>query len=139
MNRLAEIRDGALALLGGADKAVADGADDLVPGKADHARRGRIDVDDPMRCGIDDEDPRVDRVKEGLQVLLLAGRHIFRTPGCLLDLDPHANRSVPMMLEAGVSRGLHFLPPPAGTVRHCGNRQDGAHLTAKEAMHEAYQ
>ncbi len=90
VNRLAEIRDGALSLLGGTDEAVTDGADDLIPGKADHARRRRIHVDDPMHCRIDDEDPRVDRIKEGLQILLLAGRHVFRDSGCLLDLDPHA-------------------------------------------------
>jgi len=43
-----------------------------------------------------------------------------------------------MLLEAGVCTGLPF-PTPAGTARHSGNNRDGAHLTAKEAMHEAYQ
>jgi hypothetical protein len=67
-----------------------DGANDLIPDKADHVRRSRIHVDDPMHCRIDDEDPRMDRVKEGLQVLFLAGRHVFRDSCCLLYLDAHA-------------------------------------------------
>jgi len=73
VNRLSEIRNGALSLLGGTDEAVTDGADDLIPRKADHARRRRVHVDDPVRCGVDDENPRLDRIEEGLQVLLIAG------------------------------------------------------------------
>jgi hypothetical protein len=63
----------------------------------------------------------MDRVEEGLQVLLIAGRQILRFPGDLTDLDSHAVILLALFRKAawlpakhgntGIPQAVHTFPP----------------------------